>query len=140
MAKDFCVMTMGRTASTTLMYALQPFGDIQLPSRLFSDCIDEELIHKDFIEQRLLQFGHLRRTQFDTPDQLVEAFYAYHESSDFVGFKSMPQYHDDYQKFTTQDDIFFITLRREDFASSIASFMMAKLRGTWRRFGGPVQQ
>lgn len=140
MAKNFCLMTMGRTGSTSLIHALRPFPDIVLPSRLFPDCQDEELIQPDCAEARRTKFGDLKGVSLAGDAAFVEAFYQHYADADYVGFKSMPQRHPDYDRFIRRNDMFFMTLTRRDLPSMVASFQLANQHGTWRRHGEPVEQ
>jgi len=139
-ARNFCLMTMGRTGSTSLIHAMRPFDDIVLPSRLFPDCEDEELIHPDCVASRRAEFNRLTGVAPANDAEFVNAFYQHYADADYVGFKSMPQRHADYDRFTRRTDIFFMTLRRRDLPSMAASFQLANQRGTWRRSGEDVQQ
>lgn len=140
MAKNFCVMTMGRTGSTSLVHALRPFADIMLPSRLFTDCVDEELIYPESAADRRKTFGEMTGVSLASDVEFIDAFYQHYADADYVGFKSMPQRHPDYDKFVRRNDIFFIALTRYDLPSMVASFQLANQRGTWRRNGEAVEQ
>lgn len=133
--KKFCVMTIGRTGSTSLMYALEKFDDIALPSR-DTDCVDSELLHPDRIKQYMHYYQPYAEEPIEKPVQLINAFYDSHADDAYAGFKSMPNRHPNYMKFITRDDIKFITLIRRDVASTVASFLMAMETGSWRRSGG----
>jgi hypothetical protein len=67
---------------------------------------------------------------------LVNAFFELASRSPYAGFKSMPNRHRNLQVFVQSEDIQFITLEREDLASTVASFIVAIDRDTWRRDGG----
>lgn len=139
--QKFCLMTAGRSGSTSLMDALAKFDDIAMPSKDV-DCRDNELLHTHFAADyartysaKLYATG--RGIPIDSPRTLIDGFYACHEQDAYAGFKSMPERHDDYDDFILRTDIQHITLLRDDVTSTIASFVMAKLAGTWRRFGEP---
>jgi len=131
-------MTIGRTGSTSLIHALRPMEKVVLPSRLFPDCVDEELVHPRFLSQRLIAFSQLTGVSLRSAPELVDAWYQYYLEQPLVGFKSMPQRHPDYAEFVAREDIRFIALTRTCVASTVASFVIAKLHGTWRRSGEPV--
>ena len=72
-----------------------------------------------------------------TQEELIECFYSHHAASAYAGFKSMPNRHHDFRAFTSRSDIQFITLVRDDIASTVASFLVAMHTGSWRRSGEP---
>ncbi len=139
MASNFCVMTLGRTGSTSLIHAFRPVADVVLPSRLFPDCEDEELVHPDTSERWRNSFQAQTGQPLPNNAAFVEAYYRYFASEAYVGFKSMPQRHLDYSQFIRRPDTFFITLTRRDLPSMVASFQLAMQKGTWRRNGEPLQ-
>lgn len=134
--RRFCVLTTGRSGSTSLMNCLATFNDIALPCKDV-DCIDNELLHP----ARANNYARLYAQRYNQPvhtlHDLIECFYAAHTAENFVGFKSMLDRHTDLPAFTLRQDIQFITLIREDIASTVASFMLAMHTGSWRRFGEP---
>lgn len=132
--RSFCVLTTGRSGSTSLMQALAAHGDIMLPSKQI-DCGDEELLRPDGIMVHRQAYEALIGEQIDGEDALIEAYYRFNIRAPYVGFKSMPHRHARYEAFIRRQDIHFITLVREDIPSTVASFMLAMQRGTWRRNG-----
>lgn len=132
--KKFCVLTIGRTGSTSLMHFLEKFDDIALPSR-DTDCIDSELLHPERIQRYMGHYAPYADGPISRPQQLLNAFYAAHKDDAYAGFKSMPNRHPNFAKFISRPDIQFITLVRRDIASTVASFLMAMETGSWRRSG-----
>jgi hypothetical protein len=132
--KKFCVLTIGRTGSTSLMHALEKFDDIALPSR-DTVCVDNELLHAERIADYMEHYAPYASEKIIRPQQLINAFYACHAEVPYAGFKSMPNRHPNYFKFITRSDIQFITLTRRDLPSLVASFISAMENGTWRRNG-----
>jgi len=137
--EKFCVLTTGRSGSTSLMEAFEPFADIALPRRQI-DCVDDELLRPGDFARHVQEYAALTGEGIDGQDALIDAFYAYNAGSRFAGFKSMPHRHQNYDAFIAREDIRFITLLREDVASTVASFMLAIRRGTWRRHGEVPQE
>jgi hypothetical protein len=129
-------MTAGRSGSTSLMDRLARFDDIAMPIKDV-DCRDNELLHPQFAPDYSRAYSGFCGTVIDSPHALIEGFYTYHAKDTYAGFKSMPERHEDFDDFVRRPDIQHITLLREDVASTIASFVIAKLAGTWRRFGEP---
>jgi hypothetical protein len=97
---------------------------------------DNELLMKGMTEKYAALLGR----PLQGWDDLIEAFFAYNASSQYAGFKSMPARHRNYRAFVQRADIRFITLERRDIVSTVASFLMARKHGTWRRSGGRLEQ
>lgn len=135
-ARRFCVLTVGRSGSTSLMNFLKSFPDIALPCR-DTDCVDNELLNPEWAAKYAQVYAKLGNHPVRTRDELIECFYKYHADSAYVGFKSMPNRHRDFHAFSLRPDIQFITLVRDDIASTIASFLVAMNTGSWRRYGEP---
>ena len=136
-AQRFCVMTMGRSASTTLMAALEAESDIALPNKDFY-CPGNELLQP--VRMSLYRTFYGRRTgrAITTPEDLVDAFYAWNAGANFAGFKSFPSRHRDMAVFGAGNDLRFVALLRRDLPSAVASFMLARSAGAqWARRGGP---
>jgi len=140
-ARKFCVMTEGRSGSTSLMEALELFDDIALPNKNIK-CPDNELVHPRQISDYCKQYARLCQRDISTGDELIEAFYEFNDKGSYyyAGFKTMPNRHPDFAGFTSRKDIRFITLKRRDIASTTASFMLAMSKGTWRRHGEEANQ
>lgn len=134
-ARRFCVLTVGRSGSTSLMSFLSKFPDIALPCRDI-DCYSNELFHPVHWAQYVREYEKIGNLSLQTRDDLIKFYYDYHASSAYAGFKSMPKSHLDSPDFFMRKDIQFITLVREDIASTVASFMLAMMVGSWRRTGG----
>lgn len=132
----FCVLTVGRSGSTSLMNFLAKFDDIALPCKDV-DCVDNELLHPDRVAQYAVFYAQRCAMPVRTEDDLIDCFYRAHAASAYAGFKSMPNRHPDFAAFAARRDIRFITLVREDIVSTVASFMVAIDTGSWRRFGEP---
>ncbi len=137
--KNFCVMTTGRSGSTSLMEALDRHDDIALPKKQI-DCNDNELLRPEALAKHRAAYAALLGEAIDGPDQLIDAFYRHNAAAPFAGFKSMPHRHANYGAFVSRSDVTFVTLVREDRASTVASFMLALRKGTWRRHGQVPQQ
>lgn len=135
MAQQFCVMTVGRSGSTSLMNYLEQFDDIALPCKDVVDCTDNELLRPDRLIQYQAHYGLLTAKAVNSPKELITAFYHKHEAKAYAGFKSMPNRHDDILSFIANPKVKIISLWREDTASTVASFMKAIETGFWQREG-----
>lgn len=135
-SRRFCVLTVGRSGSTSLMNFLAKFDDIAMPCKDV-DCVDNELLNPDSVVRIAAEYAARCSAPIRTPDELIECFYRVHGAAPYAGFKSMPNRHSDLAAFTVRQDIRFITLVREDIASTVASFQVAIHTGSWRRFGEP---
>ncbi|MBL26193.1 MAG: hypothetical protein CMM50_01390 [Rhodospirillaceae bacterium] len=117
------------------MERLREEKDVTLPSNDVV-CEDEELLNPE----RIADYGRFYAEKTGRPvgddAALIEAYFACHPDAAYVGFKSMPNRHTDLAAFVSRPDIAFITLTRADIPSTVASFMLAMHRGTWRRHGG----
>jgi len=133
--RKFCVLTIGRAGSTALMDCLARYPDIALPGKNI-ECIDQELVHPARIGAQAAAYARLCGTTIATPDQLIDAFFAFNGSAAFAGFKTMPNRHRNLEAFVSRPDIRFITLSRLDLASTVASFLVAMATDSWRRQGG----
>ena len=133
--KRFCVLTSGRAGSTALMDALSTFDDIAVPHKQI-DCVDNEILHPRRRTQYAQQYAQLTGMPVAEELSLIEAFYESSKNSPYAGFKSMPERHRHLAEFAAQPNTKFITLRRADIHSTIASFLVAIDKGTWRREGG----
>ena len=134
MTRRFCVLTTGRAGSTSLMRALRAEDDITLPSKILP-CVDDELLHPERCGLYMKRLARQLDRAVDTPEDLVDAFYASGEDSTYAGFKSMPERHRDFRAFVARADVQCIVLVRRDFASTVASFVLARITGSWRRKG-----
>lgn len=135
-ARRFCVLTVGRSGSTSLMNFLGTLTQVALPCGDI-DCVDNELLHPERAAQYAHAYAKLCKCPIRTQADLIECFFRHHARSVYVGFKSMPNRHADFPEFSLRPDIQFITLVREDVASTVASFLVAMETGSWRRFGEP---
>jgi hypothetical protein len=133
-ARKFCVLTAGRSGSTSLMNVLHEFPDIGLPDKQI-DCPDNELVHPTQLAKILDQYSGFAGRPIADEAQLIEIFFQLNSGSRYAGFKSMPNRHRDFTKFVNREDMTFITVVREDIASTVASLRMAVEQGTWRRAG-----
>lgn len=135
-AQRFCVMTMGRSASTTLMMALEAERDIVLPNKDIY-CPGNELLQPIRMPLYQTYYGTKTGLSVMSPSALVDAFYTSHDRAKFVGFKSFPSRHPDIIHFSIRKDVRFVALLRQDIPSAVASFMMARAHsGQWARKGG----
>jgi hypothetical protein len=131
----FCLLTVGRAGSTSLMNALAKFDDIAVPSKNI-ECVDNELVHPEQVSNYARQYSRLCGVPIASPSALIECFFSHNAGYRYCGFKSMPNRHRDFEAFTRREDIRFITLTREDIASTAASFLTALTTNSWRRSGG----
>ena len=131
----FCVLTSGRAGSTALMDALAQFDDIAVPHKQI-DCVDNEILHPRRRAQYAQQYQLLTGLPVTDELSLIQAFYESNRDAPYAGFKSMPERHRHLPEFAAQPNTQFITLRRGDIASTVASFLVAIDAGTWRREGG----
>jgi len=134
--KKFCLMTEGRSGSTSLMESLESCEDIAVPNKNIK-CPDNELVHLRFFRKYCKQYTRIMHQDINSSNELIDAFFRLNDTERYyyAGFKSMPNRHPDFQEFTSRQDIRFITLKRRDTVSTIASFMQALQKGTWRRHG-----
>lgn len=138
-SQRFCVLTSGRTGSTALMERFREEMDVVLPSHDV-DCVDEELLHPERAADYARHYAEATGRAIQDESGLVDAFFGHHADAAYVGFKSMPNRHPNLAAFVSRPDVAFITLTRADIPSTVASFMLAMRRGTWRRHGGQPQQ
>jgi hypothetical protein len=138
-SKKFCLMTFGRAGSTALINLLRDYPDIMVPSKQI-DCVDNELVHHRDTPAHVKAYEQICACRINSVDELIECFYNHNAQSPYCGFKSMPDRHPDFRRFTSREDIQFITLVRADIPSTVASFMLAMAQGTWRRDGGIPEQ
>ena len=134
MARKFCVMTVGRSGSTSLMEILETFQDVAVPSRNVKS-EDNELVHPRDAKRYAAEYAKLSGRAVRRQSELIDTFYAVNDAAAYAGFKSMPNRHPDFAAFTARKDIQFITLRRRDVPSTVASFLRAGETGSWRRHG-----
>lgn len=139
MARKFCVMTVGRSGSTSLMEALERCDDIAIPSKNIT-CEDNELVHPKRIAEHIKRYSELCNKTITNQQGLIHAFFELNDAFAYAGFKSMPNRHPDYANFIKSKDLQFITLRRRDIASTAASFLRAGDSGSWRRHGEPREE
>jgi hypothetical protein len=138
-ARRFCLLTTGRTGSTSLLDALAAHDDILVPAKLV-DSADNELVHPECVSRYMRELSRMVGARIDAPEALIEAFFRLGEGHAYVGFKSMPNRHRDLAAFVGRSDIRFIILTRADVAATVASFAVALERTTWRRRGGPQER
>jgi hypothetical protein len=134
--KRFCVLTVGRTGSTSLMNALGKFSDIVVPRKNMPR-IGDELFHPKKLHARMKRYAELCGVPIVSAHRLMECFFAYNAGTGYAGFKTMPNWHMNFDAFVARDDIQFITLTRRDVPSTVASFLMAIRTNAWQRFGEP---
>jgi LPS sulfotransferase NodH len=134
--RRFCVLTVGRAGSTSLMDCLAQYPDIAVPNKNIA-CIDQELTHPARIQAHAAAYAELCGRAITTPEQLIECFFEINSDAAFAGFKTMPNRHKDLGRFVARSDIQFVTLTRRDLASTVASFLVAMATESWRRSGEP---
>ena len=132
----FCLLTTGRSGSTSLMNFLAKFDDIALPC-IDVECADNELLNPKRAAQYAKVYAARCALPVNTVNDLIECFYRVHGTATYAGFKSMPNRHPDFDAFAARSDIRFITLVREDIVSTVASLLVAIDTGFWRRVGEP---
>lgn len=131
----FCLLTTGRTGSTSLMNALAERDDVLVPGKLF-DCPDNELVHPDKVRTYMDIFAKLSGKNVSGAEELIDGFFEWDSRAAYVGFKSMPTRHRNYADFIRRPDVKFIVLTRGDVPATVASFLTAMHTGSWRRYGG----
>ena len=138
--KYFCILTTGRSGSTSLINALAAHRDIITPDKL-TESPDNELLHPEWIARYVSVFQQFTNTPIRDELQLIQGFFnaSKQEGAQFAGFKSMPNRHRQLSALVNHPDIQIITLVRKDLPSTIASFLMAMKKGTWRRNGEKQQ-
>lgn len=132
--KRFCVLTTGRAGSTSLMNCLSAHQDIVTPDKHIKNP-DNELLHPDWVKRYVNYYQAYIDRPITNELQLFQAFFASAEQENYIGFKSMPNRHRHLHTLVNHPDIQIITLCRRDIPSTIASFMLAIDKGTWRRNG-----
>lgn len=132
-------MTVGRSGSTALMESLHKYDDIALPSR-DTDCEDDELLNPEHVARYMQHYAKLCGCAVTDSQALIETFYRHHDTRPYAGFKSMPDRHPDFAAFVARPDIRFIGLIRRDVPSTVASFLVALEKSTWRRHGEPYPE
>ena len=132
--KAFILMTAGRAGSTALMDKLASFDNIAVPNKQIK-CRDNEILHPKFIQHYASLYQQKTGLQVRDEISLINAFFISNQDMAFAGFKSMPNRHANLQALF-KANIQIITLHRMDFASTVASFIIATDAGTWRRVGG----
>lgn len=134
----FCILTAGRSGSTSLINTLSAYGDIITPDKQ-TESPDNELLHPKWMARYVAHYQNVTKRSIKNELELIQAFYASSGSTGFAGFKSMPNRHKHLASLTNHPKIKIITLFRRDIASTIASFLLAADKGTWRR-NGETQQ
>lgn len=134
--RKFCVLTVGRAGSTSLMESLEKVPGIAVP-RNNVESEDNELVHPRHLARYMADYARLCKREIKSQPELIDAFYELNAQAPWAGFKSMPNRHGDFAQFTARKDIQFITLQRRDVASTAASFHRANETGSWRRHGEP---
>jgi hypothetical protein len=117
------------------MNQLAQYDDVAVPSKEI-DCRDNELVHPKRVQRNAAAYAALAGRPLRSDAELIEAFYDLGRDMAFAGFKTMFNRHPNLASFVARPDIQFITLRRTDIASTVASFMAAMENGSWRRDGG----
>lgn len=134
--KYFCLLTTGRSGSTSLINTLASHGDVVTPDKL-TQSPDNELLHPEWVRRYIKTFQRFSDQPIKNELQLIQAFFAaaQHKGGEYSGFKSMPNRHQQLKALVSHPDIQIITLVRGDLPSTIASFLTAMKAGTWRRNG-----
>jgi len=137
--KKFCLITPGRSGSTSLMKVLEGFDNVAVPNKNIR-CFNNELFHPRHVEKYKRQYTELCQAKIKTHHELLEKFFLYNENYEYIGFKTMPVRHRSDPGFLLRDDIQFIALVREDIPSTVASFLAAKNSFSWYRSGGETHK
>ena len=133
--KRFILLSSGRAGSTSFIDTLAGYDDIAVPSKQI-DCVDNEIFHPRFYKKYIPQYQTLSGIQVKDEKSFIEAFFKSNEASTFAGFKSMPNRHQCLNELASSGDVRMITISRDDVASTVASFIIAIDKNTWRREGG----
>jgi hypothetical protein len=136
MAKKFCVLTEGRSGSTSLLQALARFDDVAVPGKNVASH-DDELLNPQHLARYRREYARLCGRDIADAGALVDAFYALNACSAYAGFKSMPVRDRHFAALVARADVQFIALTRRDTLSAAASFAVAHFTGSWRRRGEP---
>lgn len=133
--KRFILLSSGRAGSTSLIDALANFDDIAVPNKQIN-CVDNEIFNPQSINEYAAQYQKISAMKVYDERSLIEAFYKSNSGAAFSGFKSMPNRHQCLHQLASEGNTKLITLSRDDIASTVASFIVAIDRNTWRRKGG----
>ena len=131
--KKFCVVTTGRSGSTSFMKAFEKFDDIAVPNKNLV-CPDNELLNFRRIKEHKKSMSKLVNNSIKSREELIKYFFDYNNAFSYVGFKLLPPF-EKYTKFFQREDIKFIYLKRDDLPSTVASSFFAIKYKTWKRSG-----
>ena len=134
MSQKFCLVTPGRSGSTSFMEVIEGFDDVAVPNKNI-DCANNELFHPRFFVRYKNQYEDLCKCKIKGHQELMEQFFLFNKDFSYAGFKIMPARHRRERGFFNREDIQFIVLVREDVSSTVASFVAANLSNSWERKG-----
>lgn len=116
------------------MDKLASYDDINVPNKQMA-CRDNEILNPQFV-RNYIRFYESRGFRITDEISLIKAFFKLSVQSPYAGFKSMPNRHRSLTTLINTTKLKIITLDRKDLASTVASFIIAMDRDTWRRDGG----
>ncbi len=120
------------------MDTLAQYPDIALPGKQV-DCRDNELFNPVRAKSYIPWYQRFSKVPINDDISMINAFYNANQASAYAGFKTMPNRHRKLNLLVTNQQIQVIALVRNDLASTIASFVVAMRKQTWRRDGGQQQ-
>ena len=118
-----------------MMDELGRYDDIALPSKQV-DCVDNEILHPKRVRKYRSYYQQHSAVQITDEVSFINAFFAANQHAEYAGFKSMPNRHRQLHAVVQLPMLQVITLDRSDLASTVASFIVASDKNTWRRYGG----
>lgn len=134
--QKFCLITTGRTGSSSFFNALRRFDDIRIPS-YGGGCDTAELIHPLYMPLFAATYSQADIDRLPEKLELINDFYKYSDGKQFAGFKLLYSQLVEVESFLEREDVQFFVLLRKDIPSHMASQMMATDTGLWGRTGGP---
>src|SRR5687767_7725585 len=102
MLKRFCLVSSGRSGSTSLMRVFESHSDIVVPPG------NGELLNPKSREFYAKYVERSTGTVTDSPQELLERFFSSNESAAYAGFKLIPLQYKDVGRFLRRQDIKFI--------------------------------
>lgn len=132
--QKFAVLTTGRAGSSSFVQALHQIPGLVTPANS-TDINQPELLNPRFRADFFSIYSGLCGRNLKTELDLIEAFYAQHQSGLYAGFKALYSQVSSFDLFKNRSDVTFVVLLRRDVVSTIASLMVAMDRGCWGRRG-----
>ena len=90
--KKFCVITTGRTGSTSLIDLLGSHSDISIPGKQI-DSPDQELLYPKNKLRYTKHYAAALGGEIRNEHELIEAYFSVNEAYAYAGFKTMPGWH-----------------------------------------------